>query len=128
MQKQIEVPSRVLRRTSRIDVVRRNVLNPADLSITVKFARCDVWCDGWFSHWTFDVGMSDQGVLASFDRYVERIQRSDLTETEKGSMLMGAEDHWRWHGCITGDPQSERTDAPCRCPCCKKQGRIRIDH
>ena len=74
-------------------VEEKKLLEPANLSVTVTLKRRDVWCEGWFSHWTFDVGMSDQDVIASFERYVERVQRSNLTETEKGSMLMGAEDH-----------------------------------
>ena len=97
------------------------------MTITVKLLGHDVWCPGWFSHWTFDVGMSDRDVLDSFERYVDRILRSDLPEAEKGS-LMGAEDRWRWHGCTDGDPQGERTDAPCRCPACKASGLVRIDH
>ena len=63
--------------------------------------RREVWCDGWFSHYSFDVGMSDHEVLASFERYVERVLRSDLPEIENGGRLMGAEDRWRWHGCVT---------------------------
>lgn len=105
----------------------KNLPEPNDLTITVMLLGHDVWCPGWFSHWTFDVGMSDADVLDSFERYVERIVRSDLPESEKGS-LMGAEDRWRWHGCTDGDPQGERTDAPCRCPACKASGLVRIDH
>jgi hypothetical protein len=104
------------------------LLEPADVTITVTLKRRDVWCDGWFSHYTFDVGMSDADVIASFERYVERILYSDLSENERGSLLMGAEDQWRWHGCVDGNPQGERTEAPCRCPKCKDQGLVRIDH
>ena len=109
-------------------VVKKNLQEPADLTITVKLLGREVWCAGWFSHWTFDVGMSDRDVLDSFERYVDRILRSNLTETERGSILMGAEDRWRWHGCVNGDPQGERTNAPCRCPACKASGFVRIDH
>ena len=94
-------------------------LEPAQLSITVESRDSDTWCSGWFSHWTFDTGQSDLEVLGSFAEYVDRIQRSD--RTDKSSLLMGAEDEWRW---CAGD----RTPAPCRCLLCKQQGIVRIDH
>jgi hypothetical protein len=109
-------------------VTKKDIREPADVSIVVTLSHRDVWCDSWFSHWTFDVGMSDVEVLDSFQRYVWRVQDSNLSETLKGGMLMGAEDHWRWHGCADGNPQGERTPAPCRCPQCKKNGMVRIDH
>ena len=102
--------------------------NPSEPIIEIKLLCWDTWCSGWFSHYTFDVGLDDAAVLASFERYVDRIQFSDRSETEKGGLLMGAEDRWRWHGYVDGNPQSERTEAPCRCPECKKQGLVRIDH
>jgi hypothetical protein len=109
-------------------VEHKKLLETGDLTITVTLLGRDVWCAGWFSHWTFDVGLSDREVLESFERYVDRIQLSDWSETEKGGTLMGAEDRYRWHGCADGDPQGERTEAPCRCPACKKNGIVRIDH
>ncbi len=105
------------------------LLKPGEPVITIGLKRHDVWCDGWFSHYTIDVGMSDQEVRDSFARYVERIMYNyDMSENQRGGMLMGAEDHWRWHGCVDGNPQGERTEAPCRCAKCKEQGLVRIDH
>lgn len=98
------------------------LLEPADLTIKVEFRGLDTWCSGWFSHWTFDTGQSDQEVLDSFKEYVERIRYSNLTEREISSLLMGAEDRWRWRG------QDTQTDPPCRCLACKKHGVVRIDH
>jgi hypothetical protein len=106
----------------------KKLCEPADLTIEVKYVRRDVWCDGWFSHWTFDVGMSDEHVLASFERYVERIRYSGRTENEIDGILMGAKDRWRWHGCVDGNPLGQRTNPPCRCPSCRANGHIRIDH
>jgi len=101
---------------------------PADLTITVRALGRDTWCSDWFSHWTFDVGQSDEETLSSFREYVERIRYSDRSENEVDSFLMGAEDEWRWHGCTDGDPQGARTKAPCRCQYCVKRGVLRIDH
>lgn len=105
----------------------KSLLEPADMTIKVEFKGLDTWCSGWFSHWTFDTGHSDQEILDSFRGYVDRIQHSNLTEMEIGSLLMGAEDEWRWHGSVDGDPNN-RTEAPCRCPACKERGIVRIDH
>jgi hypothetical protein len=102
-------------------------LAPADLSVEVKLIQREVWCSGWFFHWTWDVGLSDPEVLVSFERYVSRIQRSDRSETEIGSLLMGAQDRWRWTGRASGLP-SEPTLPPCRCEGCKKLGIVRIVH
>jgi hypothetical protein len=102
--------------------------DPADLTVEVTFKMRDTWCSGWFSHWTYDIGLSDADVLDSFHRYVHRIQTSGRTESEVGGMLMGAEDCWRWHGCATGEPQGETTPPPCRCKHCKSRGIVRIDH
>lgn len=105
----------------------KSLLEPADLSINVEYKGLDTWCSGWFSHWTFDTGHSDTEVLDSFREYVERIQYSNLTEDEISSLLMGAEDEWRWHGSVDGST-ADRTEPPCRCPACKERGIVRIDH
>ncbi len=110
-------------------IENKNLLEPADLTVTVELKYHDVWCEGWFSHYTIDVGLSDADVLASFERYAERIMYDyDMPEAMRDSMLMGAEDRWRWHGCASGDPQGEKTEAPCRCKHCKEQGLVKIDH
>lgn len=111
-------------------------LQPDDMTIEVTLKERDTWCSGWFSHWTWDTGLSDAEVRASFQDYVDRIQRSDRSESEIGGLLMGAADRWRWHGSATDDLSSEHTDdpsgvhtdAPCRCEHCKARGIVRIDH
>jgi hypothetical protein len=107
---------------------QKRLPEPDDPIVVVKLLWHDVWCPAWFSHWTFDVGMSDEAVLASFERYVRRIEASDLSEEMKGGILMGAEDRKRWHGTLTGDPRGQRTPPPCRCPQCKKLGVVKIAH
>jgi hypothetical protein len=49
-------------------VANKKPLEAADLSVAVTPLGKDVWCPGWFSHWTFDVGLSDGDVLESFER------------------------------------------------------------
>jgi hypothetical protein len=102
-------------------------LNPLDLSVNVEFRRWEVWCGGWFGHWTWDVGLSDEQILESFDRFVDRMKCLNDREPD-AYCLMGAEDRWRWYGCETGDPGSGRTPPPCRCPMCKQRGVITIGH
>ena len=89
-------------------------------------AGCETWCIVWFNHYTFDIGLSDEEVLASFERYVQRNIPYAMGEyesyevycsrvpAEKGVSLMGAQDRWRWKLC--------------RCPDCEKRGVVTIDH
>ena len=119
--------------------------NPSPARLAYRFLRWETWCLTWFSHYTFDVGQSDAAVRASFDRFVERMERLNREESHPGEpytdtdgktwtpwvepyCLMGAEDRYRWCGSTTGDEKGERTDPPCRCPHCKAQGVIRINH
>ena len=44
-------------------VEHKKLLETGDLTITVTLLGRDVWCPGWFSHWTFDVGLSNRDVL-----------------------------------------------------------------
>jgi hypothetical protein len=98
--------------------------NLDDLSVSVEFIRWEVWCPGWFSHWTHDLDLDDGKVLLSFSRYVERAQRNGFPES-----LMGADDRYRWSGRTLGKgDDDEQTDPPCRCPCCKDRGVITIGH
>lgn len=103
--------------------------------LTVTFVRHEVWVLRWFSHWTFDIGQSDQEAIDSFERFVQRTKKFNKENgkwvkatTYDGSYwdepycLMGAEDRWRWHG------RDEESPAPCRCDDCKKAGRIMICH
>lgn len=109
--------------------------NISDLKIEVKFVRYETWCLDWFSHYTFDIGQTDEGALRSFSNFVSRM--IDLNQREKTFKdgfehepycLMGAEDRWRWHGRTLSDKNNEATEPPCRCDGCKKAGVIRIDH
>lgn len=104
--------------------------NPADLRINVSYMRSEVWCLTWFSHFTYDLGQSDEEVLNSFSEFVYRMQvnepyREPCADSRSiGYVLMGAEDRWRW----SGDPKQERSPPPCRCEHCKAAGVIRIGH
>jgi len=109
-------------------------LHVTDLRFSVTFRRWEVWCLDWFQHWSWDVGLSNQEVLQSFGRYVDRTEQLNRREGkivngrwQEPHCLMGAEDRLRWHGTVTGEPD-ERTDPPCRCPHCKEQGVVRIAH
>jgi hypothetical protein len=111
-------------------------LNPELEKIEVEFIRNEVWCGGWFHHWTFDVGKSDVEVLRSFSDFVERMQVLNERERYKSGKdveaycLMGAEDRWRWHGKVekSSDEGDTHTAPPCRCEGCKKNGVVRICH
>ena len=105
--------------------------NPAELVVEVVFDRWEVWCLTWFSHWTFDVGLDDNAVLRSFDKYVMRMQAANLRASgydDKPFCLMGAEDRYRWSGSGDDGNPRENTPPPCRCVHCKKQGVVRIGH
>ncbi len=112
---------------------REKLLNPGDPIIVARFLRWEVWTLTWFSHWSFDVGMTNDEVLASFSRYVDRTEDANRREGAwKGDFwvdrysLMSAEDRWRWSGKHTEG--GAQTPPPCRCEDCKKQGVVRIDH
>lgn len=98
------------------------IINPQQCEISVKFLRYETWCLEWFNHWTVDDSRSDEEYLASFTRFVMRMER--LPEGEY--CLMGAEDRWRWRG--TTDDGKGKTNPPCRCEGCKKAGVVRINH
>lgn len=102
--------------------------NASDLTITITRSE-ETWCLEWFQHKTFDAGQTDSEALASFERYVRRyefIQDIQPGEIPDGyRCLMGAEDRWRWSG---GPTAQDKSEPPCRCEHCKKQGVIRIGH
>jgi len=109
---------------------KRGERNRSEPEFTVKFIREETWCQGWFSHWTWDTGQSDNEVLNSFEDFVLRMEvlnrREGHYDPNMGLwmdkyVLMGAEDRWRWKGRDGSDP-------PCRCAGCKEQGIIKIDH
>ncbi len=119
--------------------LRLEKINPSDPIITIEYKYNESWCMGWFSHWTFDNGLSDVEILESFTNYVNRILEKNRNEGEFRKFedgtsywhdpycLMGAEDRWRWCGSKTGD-SLETTPPPCRCKHCKDQGVVRINH
>lgn len=90
------------------------------------FYEWETWCLSWFSHYTYNMHLSDDELRVSFGSFIDRklpLQRnadfySDIKTRPSGMKtycLMGAEDTWRWKG-------------PCRCEHCIKNGVIRIDH
>jgi len=96
--------------------------------LKVEFMGEETWCLTWFSHFTYNVHLSNQELLESFADFVDRKQRENVehghfrTEANYQNKqagryycLMGAEDHWRWKG-------------PCRCRHCVKFRLTRIDH
>lgn len=93
------------------------------LNYCVSLKKYDNWCLTWFSHQTRNVHLSDEDLLESFRRFVERMYpahdrlRYDYQHDDGREYycLMGAEDRWRWKG-------------PCRCEHCVAQGVTRIDH
>jgi hypothetical protein len=90
--------------------------NQSDVEIEIGEFKYGTWILDWFSHLTFDLGRSDEELIASFSRYVAAAQR-------EGVELMGADDRWRWKGNAKQD-----TPPPCRCEHCVKAGIVRIDH
>ena len=104
--------------------------HPKPLLWGVRYEGRRHWCPGWFEHWTFDIGRSDEEVLLSFSDYVDAVERENAGRTidDPGYIvLMGAEDRWRWSGTKDGSPDY-RTDPPCRCIHCRAQGVVRIGH
>lgn len=110
--------------------------NPSRPKISIKFVENEVWCPIWFSHWTFDVGQTDQEALDSFQEFIDRKERLNvknghmrndrMPDNEKPFYCsMGANDRWRWSG---QDDKENTVAPPCRCKHCKKFGVIRIGH
>ena len=110
--------------------------NPSDITVTVRPTIIATWCQGWFSHWTWDVGLSDAEILQSFGQYVSTIEAINRDEGKvvdglfrEPYCLMGAEDLYRWRGSDGKGARSDnQTDPPCRCSSCKKRGIVTIDH
>lgn len=112
-------------------VKKDKIIGACNPKVTIQGPRYDTWCPGWFSHWTFDNGETDQQFLQSFSRYVMRheyYQKYQVKDRPKNYVvLMGAEDRYRWFGTTDGDPD-HRTEPPCRCPYCKEKGIVTIGH
>lgn len=134
-----EIVSKTINRIAESEKVE-----PANITHEVELLRYEEWCLGWFGHWTFDIGLSDQEVLDSFQRYVDRIvqhnrEHQQVIKHKDGEeflvddiCLMGAEDRWRWTARGNGSSilgcGEETGGAPCRCSGCKMNGVVRIDH
>jgi len=106
---------------------KKDIKNPELIELKIEFKEYETWLLTWFQHQTFDTGQTDQEALWSFERFVMRKEKLIYEKGEEAYCLMGAEDRWRWHGTVDGDPKNS-TDPPCRCKHCKKQGLIRIAH
>jgi len=111
-----------MRKPEKVDKSHSPIINPELKEVSVKFERYETWCLEWFCHWTFDDGKTDEEYLASFERFVRRMEQ--LPEGEY--CLMGAEDRWRWSG--TTDDGKDKTQPPCRCAGCQNQNKVRINH
>lgn len=114
------------------------IINPELQYLKAEFKEWEVWVLTWFQHETFDIGQTNEEVLKSFSNYVYRVKSKNekiernFPESEwyqNGyKTLMGAEDHWRWHGSEPDGKPNDHSPAPCRCRFCKEQGIIRIGH
>ncbi len=105
------------------------IKNPSTPVMRWGLKEYETWCLEWFSHFTFDEGQSDEEVLESFQRYVDRKVMQNLKKgKEPGSGLMGAEERWRWCGAGSDGKADSNVPPPCRCKFCKEQGVIRIAH
>ena len=101
--------------------------NPTDITIDVRYVESEAWCLCWFSHWTWDIGLSDIEVRMSFHRFVfRRIDENRRLGREDGSGLMGADESYRWTG--KRNQNGTPTPAPCTCQQCHDLGIKRIDH
>jgi len=147
-------PTYLLREGENIDRIMRDKWNkyrdahpqknPSGVHIETEYLFESAWALRWFSHWTWDVGQTDEEALDSFAEYVAFVQdynNQNRKYTEGGCgydpiCLMGAEDRWRWRGRVNGDKNAPRdednnykqTDPPCHCDVCQAQGMITIDH
>lgn len=115
-----------------IDKIKKSIMesekfhNVDNLECTKTSLKYEVWAGEWFSHRTFDLGLSDEEVLQSFEEFVQRYEHMQdhlpgNPYPENYHCLMGAEDRWRWRG-------QDDSPAPCRCEGCTKYGVIRINH
>lgn len=101
-------------------------LNAELFSLECRFYERETWCITWFSHYTYNIHLTDKELIKSFEDFVDRkmplhrnLEIYNDEERKKYQVkiycLMGAEDYWRWKG-------------PCRCEHCVKAGITRIDH
>lgn len=103
-----------------------------DFRNEIKFSHRETWVPGWFHHWTYPEGRTDEQLEYSFVLYIDRMQRynrehgkvSDSGYWLDAICLMGAEDRWRW----TAGPDQPSDLVICRCEGCTKSGIVRISH
>jgi len=99
-----------------------------DLELTkieIRLRQRSEWWLHWFCSCTFDYGQDNGIVFASFEQYVQWVERNYPQYVKDGCsriVLMGADDRWRWYG------EEEGSSPPCRCDGCKENGVIRINH
>lgn len=88
--------------------------HPVNIKIEMKFKEEETWCLRWFQHYTYNIHLSDEELLESFNNFVCR--KYPLTIKDPSEYcLMGADERRRWSG-------------PCRCEHCQEKGWIIIDH
>jgi len=91
-----------------------------------ELIRHDVWLLTWFSHYTYNIHLTDTDLRTSFGRYVDRVGRFNLRNGHRAHdsvldldvpfvCVMGADERWRWKG-------------PCKCQECVRNGLTRFDH
>jgi hypothetical protein len=110
---------------SRRDKIPLIEKHPKLIGLRCELVGYEAWCLTWFSHYTYNIHLTDEELLASFDQFVwDKLplhRNLEIWPPErrdpnmKTYCLMGAEDRWRWKG-------------PCHCKHCKAQGITRIDH
>lgn len=103
-----------------------------DLVIEYNLRMYETWNLQWFSHYTFDIGQTDEEAIDSFEQFVQRHESYqgrliEFTGDLNKICLMGAEDRYRWHSVDNNKLQDYR-QVPCRCIHCKEQGLLRINH
>jgi len=102
--------------------------NPKLKELKAEFVEKETWCLTWFSHYTYNIHLSDEKLRESFGDFIFRKEKKNVEsghfrneinmnkkDTKGYYCLMGAEDRWRWKG-------------PCHCKHCIKRGLTRIDH
>ena len=57
-----------------IEKKKDTIINPRDIEISVEFFMYETWCAGWFSHYTFDDGRTNEQFIQSFRDFVYRME------------------------------------------------------
>lgn len=80
------------------------------ISLNCSYVEDETWILRWFNHITYNIHLTNEELLISFDNFVDRNR-----DIKKDYVLMGAEDRCRW-------------SEPCRCEKCIKNEIVTIDH